>query len=70
MLLVLVQQVVEDLPIEEGDAFEIVARARLKAHDLIDESVGLVRQVSDVLLSLHLLLHISRIVANLKLNSV
>ena len=70
MLFVLVQQVIEDLPVEEGDTFEVIARAWLKAYYFINESIGLVRQVSDVLLSLHLLLHICRIIANLKLNSV
>ena len=70
MLLVLVQQVVEDLPVQESDAFEVVARAWLKAYDLIDEAVRLVRQVGDVLLSLHLLLDVSGIVADLKLDRV
>ena len=70
MLLILVQQVIEDLPVEEGDTLEVIVRAWLKAYYFINESIRLVRQVSDVLLSLHLLLHICRIIANLKLNSV
>ena len=70
MLLILVQQVIEDLPVEEGDTLEVIVRAWLKAYYFINESIGLVRQVSDVLLSLHLLLHISRVIADLKLYSV
>ena len=70
MLFILVQQVIEDLPVEESDTFEVIARAWLKAYYFIYESVRLMRQICDVLLSLHLLLHIGRVIANLKLNSV
>ena len=58
MLFVLVQQIVENLLVEDRDAFEVVAGARLERHDLVDESVRLVTQVRDVLLALHLLLDV------------
>lgn len=70
MLLVLVEEIVEDLLVQEGDSFEIVATARFETHDLIDQPVRLVGQVRDVLLPLHLLLHIGRVVTNLQLDSV
>lgn len=70
MLLVFIKQVVEDLLVKEGDAFEIVTRARLKTDNLIDESVRLVGQVGDVLLPLNLLLNVGGIVPNLQLDSV
>ena len=44
MLLVLVQQVIEDLLVEESNAFEVVSTARLEAHNLIDQTVRLVRE--------------------------
>ena len=58
MLLVFVQQVVEDFLVKKSNAFKIVARARFKTDDLIDQSIRLVRQVRDVLLSRDFLLHI------------
>ena len=70
VLLVLVEQVVEDLLVQDSDAFEVIARARLEADDLIDQPVTLVAQVCDVLLPLHFLLDISRIVADLQLNGI
>lgn len=39
VLLVLVQQIVEDLLVEERDAFEVVGRARLKTHNLVNQSI-------------------------------
>ena len=65
VLLVLVEQVVEDLLVEDGDALEVIAASRLERDDLVDESVGLVGQVGDVLLSLDFLLNIGRIVTDL-----
>ena len=70
VLLVLVEQVVEDLFVQKGNALEVVTRARLETDDFIDEAVRLVRQVRDVLLSLHLLLHIGGVVSDLQLDGV
>lgn len=70
VLLVFVQQVVEDFLVKKGDALEIVTRARFKTDDLINQSVWLVRQVRDVLLTSNFLLHVSWIIADLKLNRV
>ena len=36
MLLILVQQVIEDLSVEQGDAFEVITWAWLKAYYFID----------------------------------
>lgn len=66
MLFVLVKEVVKDLLVEKSDSLEIIARPWLETDDLIDESVGLMTQVSDVLLSLNFLFHICRIVTDLK----
>ena len=65
MLLVLVQQVVEDLLVKRSDAFEVVARSGLETDDLVNEAVGLVGQVGDVLLPLNFLLHIGGVVTYL-----
>ena len=65
MLFVFVQQVVEDFLVEESDALEIVSRSGLKAYNLIDQSVGLVAQICDILLSLDFLLYVCRIVTDL-----
>ena len=70
VLLILVEQVVEDLLVQDSDALEVVAGTRLKADDLIDESVALMTEVGDVLLALHLLLDVGRIVTDLKFNRV
>ena len=70
MLFVLVEQVVEDLLIEQSDALKVISASRFKAHNLINQVVRLVRQVRYVLLSLHLLAHICRIVADLELYGV
>ena len=70
VLLVLVEQVVEDLLVKQGDALEIVSWAGFKAHNLIDQAIGLMGEVGDVLLTLDLLLDISWIVADLELDSV
>ena len=70
MLLVLVKQVVEDLLVEKSDTLKVVARSWLEAHDLIDESVGLVTKVGDVLLTLHFLLDVCRIVTDLKFDGI
>lgn len=66
MLLVLVEQVVEDFLVQESDAFEVVAGPGLEGDDLVDQAVGLVRQVGDVLLASHFLLHVGRVVADLQ----
>jgi hypothetical protein len=58
VLLVLIEQIVEDLFIEQGNALEVVARARLKAHDLVNQPVRLMGEVRDVLLPLYLLSYI------------
>jgi hypothetical protein len=65
VLLVLVQQVVEDLLVKRSDAFEVVARSGLETDDLVNEAVGLVGQVGDVLLPLNFLLHIGGVVTDL-----
>ena len=65
MLLILIQKVVEDLLVKKGDTLEIISGSWLKTYDFIDESVGLVGKVGDVLLSLHLLFYICRIVTDL-----
>ena len=70
MLLVLIQQIVEDLLVEKSDALEVVAASGLEADDLIDESVGLVAEIGDVLLSLDFLLDVCRIVTDLQFNCV
>mgnify|MGYP007047531751 CR=1 FL=1 len=65
MLLVLVQQVIEDLLVKQGDALKIISRPWLKRDNLVNETVGLVAQVCDVLLSQNFLLDISRVIADL-----
>ena len=70
MLLVLVKKIIEDPFVEHGDAFEVVSRPWLVAHDFVDESVGLMAEVRDVLLSLILLLDVGGVIADLQLDSV
>jgi len=70
VLLVFVKQIVEDFLVEESDAFEIVTRARFKRHDLVDQAIGLVGEVGDVLLSSHFLFDVGGIVADLQHDSV
>lgn len=70
LLLVFIEEIVEYFLVQQGDAFEVVARAWLKADNLVDQAVRLVRQVCDVLLPLHFLLDVGRIVADLKLDGV
>ena len=70
MLLVLVEQVVENLLIKESDTFEIVSGARFETDNFIDQAVGLMRQIGNVLLSLDFLLDVGGIVTDLQLNRV
>ena len=70
MLLVLIQQVVEDLLVQDRDALKVVTTARLKGDDFVDEPVGLVRQIGDVLLPLNFLLDVGGIVTDLEHDSV
>ena len=70
MLLVFVQQIVKDFLVEERNAFEIVTRSRLETHDLIDQAVRFMRQISDVLLPSYFLLHVCGVVSDLKLDCV
>jgi hypothetical protein len=70
VLLVLVKQIVEDLFVKEGDSLEVVTRSWLETDDLVDETVGLVAEVCDVLLTLNLLLNVGRIVTDLKFDSI
>lgn len=70
VLLVLIEQVVENLFIKKGNTLEVVTRSWLEADDLVDESVRLMAEVCDVLLTLDLLFHIGRIVTDLKLDGV
>ena len=58
MLLVLVQQVVENFLVEQCDAFKIISRPGLEADDLVNQSVRLVGEVGDVLLSRNFLLNV------------
>ena len=58
MLFVLIKQIVEDLLVQKSDAFKVVSGAWLKRHDLVDEPVGLVAQVGNVLLSVDFLLYV------------
>jgi hypothetical protein len=59
MLFVFVQQVVEDFPVKESDAFEVITRSWFEGYDLIDKPVRLMTQVCDVLLPLDLLFDVS-----------
>jgi len=70
MLLVFVEEIIEYLLVQESDALEVIARARLKADYLIDQSVGLVAEIGDVLLPLHFLLDVSRVVTDLQFDGV
>lgn len=70
MLFVLVQQVVEDLLIQNGDTFEIVSAARFETDDFIDQTVGFMGQIGNVLLALNFLFYVSGIVADLELDGV
>lgn len=70
MLFVLIEKVIENLLVEQRYALEVVAAAWLETHDLVDETVRLMRQRGDVLLSLHLLAHVGRVIAYLKLDGV
>ena len=70
MLLVLVEEVVEYLLVQQGNAFEVVAGAGFKRDDLVDESVRVVRKVRDVLLTGDFLLNVGGIVSDLQLNGV
>ena len=58
MLFILIEEVVEYFLVEESDALEVVPTSGLKTHDLVDQTVGLMRQVRDVLLTLNLLTHV------------
>ena len=70
VLLVLVEQIVENLFVKEGDSFEVVTRSWLETDDLVDEAVGLVAEIRDVLLTLYLLLNVGRIVTDLQFDSI
>ena len=70
MLLVFVEEVVENFLVEKGDALEVVATARLKAHDLVNKAVRFVGEVGNVLLPLHLLLDVGGVVSDLELDRV
>jgi len=70
MLLVFVEEIIEYFLVQESDALEVIARARLKADYLIDQSVGLVAEIGDVLLPLHFLLDVSRVVTDLQFDGV
>ena len=70
MLLILIQQIVENLLVEKSDALKVITASGFEADDFVDESVGFVAQVSNVLLPLHLLLDICRIVTDLQFNCV
>lgn len=65
MLLVLVQQVVENFLVEQCDAFEVIPRPGLEANDLINQAVGLVGEVGDVLLAGNFLFDVGRVIADL-----
>ena len=58
MLFVLIQQIVKDLFVEKGDSLEVISRSGLETDDLVNETVGLMRQGCDVLLTLEFLFHI------------
>ena len=70
MLFVFIKQVVENLLVEQGDSLKVIATSGLEADDLVDESVGLVAEVSDVLLALNLLFNIGGIVTDLQFNRI
>jgi len=70
MLLVFVEEIIEYLLVQESDALEVIARARLEADYLIDQSVRLVAKIGDVLLPLHFLLDVSRVVTDLQFDGV
>jgi len=59
VLFVLIEKIIENSLVEHGDSLEIISRPRLVTHDLINESVRLVGEIGDVLLTRELLLHIS-----------
>ena len=66
MLFILVKQIVEDFLVKQSNTFEVVARPWFETNDLINKSIGLMTQVSNVLLPLNLLFHICRIVTDLQ----
>ena len=70
VLLVLIQKIVEDLLVQKSDSFKIVTWSWLEGNDFINKSVRLMTQVSNILLSLNFLLHVSWIVSNLQLDCV
>ena len=70
MLLVFVKQVVEDLLVEKCDSLKVIARPRLKAHNLIDQPIWLVGQIGDILLSLDLLLDVGGIITDLQFDRI
>ena len=70
VLFILVEEVVKDLLIEKCDTLEVVTRSWFETDDLVDQSVGLVAQVSDVLLPLDFLFDICRIVTDLQFDCV
>ena len=70
VLLVLVQQVVKNFLVEQGDAFKVISRPGLKADDLINQAVWLVGEIGDVLLAWNFLLDVGRVIADLKFDSV
>jgi len=70
MLFVLIQKIIEDLFVQESDSFKIVTRSWLEGNNFINEPVGFMTQVGNVLLSLNFLLDVSWIISNLKLDCV
>ena len=66
MLFVLVKQIVEDLLVEQSNTLKVVARPWLETNDLVNKSIRLMTQVSNVLLPLNFLFHICRIVTDLQ----
>jgi len=70
MLFILIQKIVEDLLVQKSDSFKIVTGSWLEGNDFINESVGFMTQISNVLLSLNFLLDICWIISNLKLDCI
>ena len=65
MLLVFVEKVIEDFLVEESNTFKVVSRSWFKTDDFIYKTVGFMRKVSNVLLSLNFLSHIGGIITYL-----
>lgn len=69
-MLILIHQVVKNPLVKLRNSFKVISTSRLKRYNLINQLIALMWEICDVLLPLILLLYISRVISDLKLDCV